>query len=612
MSSLKDIMDVDVEPFESQAYRRSREAQEQAARFLVASSSEAPASPVADINRSKSTIKRRRSNQVSKTDSQAEAAQSKVRRRSSVTGESMDFTSGYQAGESNQASNSGSPQQSPRGSDAAVDMPVKYTPVTGRISRAKKGVPVHTCDICRPIKTFTRAEHLRRHQLSHQKPAYPCTFEDCERAFHRPDLLARHLQRHETQGEKPYEAGDPSSRASSTDTENRTPDLKVETPATLGNTMQISPIDSMTPRTSRSGESSMTAASFNTITRSFQAVNFSPSSGYKRSASQAQLPESELYSATSPGPGPSRQAGSFDRLSGGNFVNDLQQPYDDPFVDSGASQFPNYTTTPPQPPLPLLRIPEENWIPGLSYSNSPWCSSASDSTYSVQSDLFSRDRSQSLATLADWPVSAGTHWSPHGLSATPHEIRSPAGFDSGLERFESPFASPRMSSPITSRGQLLDVPNTYGSFYMDTVGTPLPKYLSKPVAQHIPASPARTTNPGLDFHGKKGMVEPIHLVTSPFITTSAFQQSLPQLDIYISSYWQSFNSLFCIVHQPTFDLKPHKLLRRSMAAIGTQFHNSPEARARGIELNEYCKKEIELVSIPKLLYQIEHMRWDLE
>lgn len=37
--------------------------------------------------------------------------------------------------------------------------------------------------------------HHRRHQLSHQKPAYPCTFEDCERAFHRPDLLARHLHR---------------------------------------------------------------------------------------------------------------------------------------------------------------------------------------------------------------------------------------------------------------------------------------------------------------------------------------------------------------------------------------------------------------------------------
>lgn len=31
-------------------------------------------------------------------------------------------------------------------------MPVKLTPITGRVSRAKKGVPVHTCEICKPPK----------------------------------------------------------------------------------------------------------------------------------------------------------------------------------------------------------------------------------------------------------------------------------------------------------------------------------------------------------------------------------------------------------------------------------------------------------------------------
>ncbi|KAH9223689.1 hypothetical protein DL95DRAFT_101710 [Leptodontidium sp. 2 PMI_412] len=605
MSSLKDIMDVDVEPFESQAYRRSREAaQQQASRPPIAPSTETSSPPVDDINTGKSTIKRRRSNRVSKPASQSTAArQSIARRRSSATGEAMDFTSGYQAGGSNQASGSGSPQQSSRGSEPAADMPVKYTPVTGRISRAKKGVPVHTCDICRPVKTFTRAEHLRRHQLSHQKPAYPCTFEDCERAFHRPDLLARHLHRHETQGEKPYKAGDPrSSRASSTDTESRTPDLKVETPAILGNAMQTSPTDSMTPKTSGSGESSMTAASFSTITSSFQAVNFSPGSGHKRSASQAQLPDSEAYPVTSPGPGTSRQTGSFDRMSdGSNFTSDVQQAFGDAFGDG---EFSNYTTAPQQPLLPLLRIPEENWIPGLSYNNSPWCSSASDSTYSTQSDcsrngphLIPRDRSQSIATLPDWPLSAGAHWSPHGLTATPQEIRSPAAYDAILERYEThtPFASPRMNSPISSRGQLLDVPNSYGNFFMDTVGTPaLSTYISKPLAQHFPASPSRTSNPGLDIHrGKKELVESHHLGTFPINTTSAFQQSQPQLDLYISSYWQSFNGFFPIIHRPTFDLIEHNLLKSAMAAIGTQYHDSYEARVKGTELNEYCKKTIE-------------------
>ncbi|KAH7356557.1 hypothetical protein BKA65DRAFT_547948 [Rhexocercosporidium sp. MPI-PUGE-AT-0058] len=581
MSSLKDIMDVDVEPLESQAYRRSREAaQQQASRPPIAPSTETPSPPVDDINTGKSTIKRRRSSRVSKSVSQPTSArQSIARRRSSATGEAMDFTSGYQAGGSNQASGSGSPQQSSRGSEPAADMPVKYTPVTGRISRAKKGVPVHTCDICRPVKTFTRAEHLS-----------------------------------ETQGEKPYKAGDPrSSRASSTDTESRTPDLKVETPAILGNAMQTSPTDSMTPRTSGSGDSSMTAASFSTITSSFQAVNFSPSSGHKRSASQAQLPDAEAYPGTSPGPGTSRQTGSFDRMTdGSNFTSDVQQAFGDAFGDGGSSQFSNYTTAPQQPLLPLLRIPEENWIPGLSYNNSPWCSSASDSTYSTQSDcsrngshLIPRDRSQSIATLSDWPLSAGTHWSPHGLSTTPQEIRSPAGYDAILERYEThtPFASPRMNSPISSRGQLLDVPSSYGNFFMDTVGTPaLTTYISKPLAQHFPASPSRTSNPGLDIHrGKKELVESHHLGTFSINTTSAFQQSQPQLDLYISSYWQSFNSFFRIIHRPTFDLIDHNLLKSAMAAIGTQYHDSPEARAKGTELNEYCKKNIELC-----------LNWDLQ
>lgn len=30
--------------------------------------------------------------------------------------------------------------------------PVKYTPITGRVSRAKKGYPVHVCDQCKPSK----------------------------------------------------------------------------------------------------------------------------------------------------------------------------------------------------------------------------------------------------------------------------------------------------------------------------------------------------------------------------------------------------------------------------------------------------------------------------
>jgi hypothetical protein len=36
-----------------------------------------------------------------------------------------------------------------------------------------------------------------------------------------------------------------------------------------------------------------------------------------------------------------------------------------------------------------------------------------------------------------------------------------------------------------------------------------------------------------------------------------------------------------------------------MAAIGTQYHNTSEARTKGIELNETCRKNIDLVSCPE-------------
>ena len=69
-------------------------------------------------------------------------------------GEHTKPKAGYQTSGSDQASASGTPQLGLRASDSR-------TPITGRIRRAKTGVPVHTCELCRPAKTFTRAEHLR-------------------------------------------------------------------------------------------------------------------------------------------------------------------------------------------------------------------------------------------------------------------------------------------------------------------------------------------------------------------------------------------------------------------------------------------------------------------
>ncbi|KAF2119235.1 fungal-specific transcription factor domain-containing protein [Lophiotrema nucula] len=69
---------------------------------------------------------------------------------------------------------------------------VHYTR-TGRISKAKKGLKVHNCDCGR---SYTRAEHLRRHQKNHAQDALVCDFPECGKTFYRIDLLQRHQERH--------------------------------------------------------------------------------------------------------------------------------------------------------------------------------------------------------------------------------------------------------------------------------------------------------------------------------------------------------------------------------------------------------------------------------
>ncbi|KAI0439089.1 hypothetical protein F4803DRAFT_66907 [Xylaria telfairii] len=70
--------------------------------------------------------------------------------------------------------------------------------ITGPIS----SLHTYICDICKPQKTFTRAEQLRRHLLSHPPAAYPCKYPSCDKTFHRQDLLDRHTIRHEQDDKK--------------------------------------------------------------------------------------------------------------------------------------------------------------------------------------------------------------------------------------------------------------------------------------------------------------------------------------------------------------------------------------------------------------------------
>ena len=54
-------------------------------------------------------------------------------------------------------------------------------------------------------KSYSRAEHLHRHQLNHTpKKIYRCDYPDCNRWFVRQDLCIRHRERHSTHGSQIY------------------------------------------------------------------------------------------------------------------------------------------------------------------------------------------------------------------------------------------------------------------------------------------------------------------------------------------------------------------------------------------------------------------------
>jgi hypothetical protein len=278
-----------------------------------------------------------------------------------------------------------------------------------------------------------------------------------------------------------------------------------------------------------------------------------------------------------------------------NYTRAAQSQFDEVYSEGGNAPFTTFTST---PHLPLLRIPEETYTPGLSYTqdNSPWCSSASDSTYSNQSDgprnishWAHRGRS---ASIPDWP--ATTLWSPNPANVPPQDLRAPP-FESILDPYDTPYMSPRMTPP-SRRQQLLDVPSgSFGGIYMESVGTPALSTYIKPVAQHFPASASRVSNSGLESITNTRRSKEMLLVYNIDATAVASYGAQPQLDNYLSSYWQYFHPLFPIVHRPTFDHTDDSLLRTAMAAIGTQYHDSLEARSKGSELNEACRKGIDLV-----------------
>ncbi|KAK5661675.1 hypothetical protein OQA88_9775 [Cercophora sp. LCS_1] len=378
-----------------------------------------------------------------------------ARRRSTASNDSMDQT-GYGSAASSSSMGAGlhlanSAMSRPMPPHAPADLPMRLTPITGRVSRAKKGVPVHVCDICKPAKTFTRAEHLRRHQLSHQTPGYSCTYPGCDRAFHRPDLLARHQQRHEVEGDKVSSksgGNDEDQRGSSAPSSiddgypQRAPGLgptaSMSSPSMPGVRTVASPAPTDVPPTPGTAGGQRRFSQMSSSTAAGSPATPQPHGGGGSSAYASPGRRSQDY-------------GSYGLSSSSVAIIDPGHPSGLTNGFPGVLDYQTPRTTPPAIalvtqglPLPSLHIPEHRTPELYHHDASPWTSSASDSTYSTPVSDIPRARvwmPRHRSPTTEWP--SNQLLSPYPGSA-PRNVQSSGG---GLDMLAAPPA-PMFSNPF--------------------------------------------------------------------------------------------------------------------------------------------------------------------
>ncbi|KAI2463625.1 hypothetical protein F4781DRAFT_440388 [Annulohypoxylon bovei var. microspora] len=512
-----------------------------------------------------------------------------VSRRSTTSSESMD-PGGYGGHAQGSSSGGGMPPSMPSRPMGNVpsdgSFPVKLTPITKRVSRAKKGVPVHTCDLCKPPKTFTRAEHLRRHQLSHRTPGFSCTFPGCDKAFHRADLLARHTQRHDQDDKTSRGTGDDASRPTS-----------AEGPSGMSY---------MTHNSSMGGVSGTRSVMHDPSDMSSGATYSSGLPPYQQMSSQGSSSgqhtgRAESYHQPTSNP-PSGGHSYVLSTIGGSPVTGT--PFEIGFTPRTSSPFPIYMEG-LSPNLPSLTIPDSSMPPGLvhaGHEGSPWPSSASESNYSTPSEISHRRNNINRgyeSPTSDWP---GT-----GLySGASHNIHSPGG---GLDiattapYFGAPFSptapalDQTMNLPLSFSDDptFVEHPQQYNPYSSVRSPTPPTISLSAQPAENLvtlaaPSIPDAVST-GNRQKGPTLLLGP--LGGTSFLTANTLsphvRNAIPR---YIDIYWKRFDTLYPLVHRKSVKTAADEVLRCAMAAVGTQFLQSKEDRIRGNELHEFAWKEV--------------------
>jgi hypothetical protein len=395
----------------------------------------------------------------------------------------------------------------------------------------------------------------------------------------------------ETQGEKAYKAGDARSRSSSTSSDSQSPHFKVQTPSTVENSSPARVSDATHSATG----SSMTA--LNPMVPNFGGVNLSNPS----TAGQ--------YDRVGLGPsgvGPTTSGASSSATHGTttystSSMHGLSQgpPFGNMNTSTLGAMFSNQDLTGQMFPtsnatngLPLLtvQVPEP---PGLSFG-SPWYSS--DSTWSTPSDrhggAWARDRSLSVATNPDTWNNQPIAWSPQYPNNSVQTPRT-AGLEAVQEHYESPpYLSPHIS-PNASY-PLAGVSSPAGG-YQELVGIPTLSRPYKSSTQSLSASTARLSKSELAGVDRRTniFVDKPHLASpSGEVVAVSLEE---RMDEYLIAYRLHLEPVYAIIHPETFKSHPSDLVRKAMAALGSQFHILPGDRENGSQLHDSCLSLILLV-----------------
>ncbi|KAI2623800.1 hypothetical protein GGS21DRAFT_533404 [Xylaria nigripes] len=447
-----------------------------------------------------------------------------------------------------------------------ASLPVKLTPITGRVSRAKKGVPVHTCDVCKPPKTFTRAEHLRRHQLSHKPASFQCPYQKCGRVFYRQDLLTRHIHRHREQ-----EGGSAIDTRGSTNRQPSHPSVERNTPS-AGFLRVSMPGDNLSLTEGISGTSSFTgnASTYSpSHRRSISGQGPVSPSGHSPRSHSTGLSHSQdqgyILSTAAQMPHISYHSSSIDdsEFSGKAYRQAFQPRRSPSFasymgLEGLATQLPNLT------------IPE-NELVGHLCTESNWSSSASDvSPYSTPDKTIIRGCSSPSADVHDPALFFVNPQFPSPQPSVYHSITeyaTPFADETGCFEFSHSF-SVRSQTPPT-----VNV-STQPAEHLVTIGHSVPE---PPAILGRQKASAAFLSPFSDA-----------AFLTAQVSSAAALNAIPR---YLDAYWKRFDTFYPVIHRRNSETSADPVLRSAMAALGSQLLPSKEDRINSQALYDFASQE---------------------